>query len=181
MRKKYILSLIFVFLIFLNVLKTNVFSSEYGLAVRGYNGNTDTDYRVVKLRNYLVRFNSPLSEYSEFMIRQADYYGMDWRLVPAISGTESTFGLHIPYNSYNAYGWDNGTYKFNSWYDSISHVTKSLHKLYISRGAVTIDQIAPIYNPVTPDAWRGHVNYFINAIENTPPLISEVLHIQLAI
>ena len=63
----------------------------------------DFDYRDYTLRKFLEKNSSPLTPYSPDFIKLADYYGLDWRLVPAISGVESTFGKHIPGNSYNAY------------------------------------------------------------------------------
>lgn len=142
-----------------------------------YGKYTDTDYRVLKLKRFFSSYNSPLTSYSNYIITQADINNLDWKLIPAISGVESTFGKYIPFNSYNAYGWDNGTYTFTSWYHSISHVSQKLSLNYISKGAKSIDQIAPIYNPVTPQSWKNHVNFFINKLENTPPIVSEVLNI----
>src|SRR5260221_11487147 len=92
------------------------------------------DTRVTKLRAYFEKNNSPLTDYADEFVKYADKYELDWRFLPAISGVESTFGKHIPYNSYNAYGWANGDYKFTSWEDSIEHVTKTLRTKYIDRG-----------------------------------------------
>ena len=77
------------------------------------------DYRVVSLKNYLKKHNSPLTSSANYFVLYADKYNLDWRFVPAISGVESTFGKRIPINSYNAYGWANGAYYFESWEDSI--------------------------------------------------------------
>src|SRR3989344_1852416 len=93
------------------------------------------DHRVENLRNYLQKYNSPLTEYAADFVSYADVYGLDYRLVPAITGVESTYGKRIPYKSYNAYGWANGEYKFNSWEDSIGHVSMSLRTKYIDKGA----------------------------------------------
>ena len=78
------------------------------------------DERVAILENFLEGYNSPLAKYSEVFIATADKYELDWRLIPAITGVESTFGKRIPYNSFNAYGWANGVYKFTSWEESIA-------------------------------------------------------------
>lgn len=124
------------------------------------------DERVITLRNYLESQNSPLSKYSYTFIRVADTYDLDWRLVPAITGVESTFGKRIPYKSYNAYGWNSGNYYFDSWEHSIDHVSKYLKENYINDGLTTVDQIAKRY-AASPD-WSWKVKYFQNKIEPLP-------------
>lgn len=125
------------------------------------------DYRIYTLRKFLNRFNSPLTPYSPEFIRTADYYGIDWRMVPAISGVESTFGKHIPVNSYNAYGWANGNYSFRSWPDSIQIVSKTLKENYVDKGAVSISKIAKIYAPPST-TWGRNVKYFVGKITPLP-------------
>jgi len=125
------------------------------------------DYRVENLRHYLDRFNSPLAPYSEDFVTYADLYGLDYRLVPAITGVESTFGKHTPYKSYNAYGWANGKYKFSSWPDSINHVVMTLRNEYINKGATSIAKISRRYAPPST-TWAGKVSYFIRKIDSLP-------------
>ena len=123
------------------------------------------DMRVEKLTKYLEKRQSPLIEYAETMIQVADAHDVPWTLVPAITGVESSFGVRMPANSCNAYGWNNGNYKFNSCQESIEHVTKVLKTKYIDRGANTVDKIAPIYAPPST-TWAGKVKFFMNAIES---------------
>jgi hypothetical protein len=127
----------------------------------------ESDYREEILRNYLEGHNSPLSEYSGVFISLADKYRLDWRLVPAITGVESTFGKRIPINSYNAYGWANGSYSFESWDESIEVVSKALRDNYIDRGAVSINDIARIYAPPS-ETWARNVKFFMNKIDPLP-------------
>lgn len=125
------------------------------------------DYRVKNLTNFLARYNSPLASYASDFVNFADQYGLDYRLVPAISGTESTFGKHIPYKSFNAYGWANGEYKFTSWPNSIQIVSSTLREKYIDKGAPTISKIARRYAPPST-TWGGHVKYFVGKIDVLP-------------
>lgn len=125
------------------------------------------DYRVYNLQKFLEKYNSPLVEYSEEFVAYADIYGIDYRLVPAITGVESTFGKHIPYESYNAYGWANGDYKFNSWEDSIDHVSMTLKTKYIDLGAPSIAKIAKRYAPPST-TWGTKVTYFVSKIDTLP-------------
>ena len=132
------------------------------------------DQRVIKLRNFLQANNSPLSEYATFFIQEADRYGLDWRLLPAITGVESTYGLYIPYNSFNAYGWGGGKIFFNNWQESISVVSFSLANNYIARGRNTVEKIAFMYNPVTPTEWGKKVSRIMLLIDNQPPNLEEI-------
>lgn len=129
--------------------------------------NEDSDYREIVLRQYLEGHNSPLSEHAGSFVAYADEYGLDWRLVPAISGVESTFGKHIPYKSYNAYGWANGKYAFSSWDQSIEVVSQTLREKYLDRGATNINLIARRYAPPSP-TWSWKVKYFMNEIDTIP-------------
>lgn len=121
--------------------------------------------RIGKLRNFLESYNSPFSTKATYLVEITDKYGIDWKLIPAISGVESTFGRQIPYNSYNAYGWANGTYKFNSWEESFEKVAKTLKEKYIDRGLDTPEKIGPVYAPPSK-TWVGKVHYFMNKLEN---------------
>ena len=125
------------------------------------------DYRVTKLETFLSKYNSPLVTYSRDFVEHADTYGLDYRLVPAITGVESTFGKRIPHNSYNAYGWANGEYRFTSWEDSIEHVSMTLRTKYIEKGAVSIPQIARRYAPPS-STWGGKVKFFMTKLDSLP-------------
>lgn len=127
-----------------------------------------SDPRVDQLEAFFKSHNSPLTGYADAFIKAADKYELpDWKLVPAITGVESTFGKAIPKNSYNAYGWANGAYAFKSWDESIDHVTKSLKTRYIDRGADTVEKIAPIYAPPSK-TWAGKVRFFMREIATFP-------------
>lgn len=125
------------------------------------------DKRGEKLKRFLESYHSPLAPCSFFIVKTADRYSLDWKLVPAISGLESSFGKRIPHNSYNAYGWANGRYYFKDWQDGIEIVSKTLKESYVDKGARTVEQIGPIYaeSPI----WSQRVVYFMEEIENFDP------------
>jgi len=125
------------------------------------------DYRKQTLKKFLLSHNSPMAQHADDFIFYADKYDIDWRLVPAIAGVESTFGKRIPLNSYNAYGWNNGKYNFTSWADSIEVVSKALREKYYDRGATNIDRIARRYAPPS-NTWNWKVKFFMNEIDNLP-------------
>ncbi len=128
------------------------------------------DERVEKLTAFLKRHDSPITDWAEVFIREADIYTIDWRLVAAIAGVESTFGKHIPAGSYNAWGWGIPTGSasgigFASWEDGIATVSYGLKTRYIDRGADTVEKMAPIYAPPST-TWAGKVLSLMDKIEN---------------
>lgn len=125
------------------------------------------DTRVIRLKNFLDSYSSPLAEYASEFVKKADQYGLDWRLVASIAGVESSFGKRIPYASYNAYGWANGKYKFSSWEESIDIVSRSLRENYYNKGAVSINKISKKYAPPSK-TWAWKVKFFMEKIDPTP-------------
>lgn len=128
---------------------------------------SEYDYRVQNLKNFLAKFSSPLVPYAQDFVSYADANGLDYRLVPSITGVESTFGKQIPYKSYNAYGWVNGNFSFKSWPDSISVVSSTLKNNYIDRGVTSISEIAHVYAPPS-STWGSKVKYFVSKIDTLP-------------
>lgn len=141
--------------------------SEASGQLKSQSVDTSFDYRVETLKNYLEKYNSPLAEYASKLVEYADTYGLDYRLLAAISGAESTFGKRIPKNSYNAYGWANGNYAFASWDNSIEVVSKALRQKYIEKGAVSISQIAKRYAPPS-NTWSNKVKHIMKRIDPLP-------------
>jgi len=127
------------------------------------------DTRGERLREFFQSYQSPLAPYADFIVKTADDYSLDWKLVPAIAGVESTFGKFIPYNSFNAYGWNNGDFYFENWQEGIEVVSKNLKENYIDKwGAKTVGEIGAIYAPPSP-FWAGRVAYFMGEIEAFEP------------
>lgn len=127
-----------------------------------------TDTRVTKLTSYLEARNSPLTPYAGFFISEADRLGLDWKLVVAISGVESTFGRFIPANSFNGWGWGIFTGKqdgihFSSWADGITTVSEGLRYNYVNKGAVSVEQMGRIY--AASPTWASKVRFFMNQID----------------
>lgn len=126
------------------------------------------DERVEILKRTLEYYRSPLLPYAEHFILEADRFELDWRLVAAISGVESTFGKHIPPGSYNAWGWGIPTgaqsgIAFSDWKKGISTVSSGLRKDYYNRGARTIDDVGRIY--AASKAWPSSVKFFLAKID----------------
>lgn len=159
--------LLFQILAFTNEVRADVPVVSPSGTLRSEVGDKDTDFRVERLERFFGRYNSPLTPYAHDFVELADKYYLDYRLVPAISGVESTFGKRIPYKSYNAYGWANGTFIFQSWEHSIEVVSKTLREKYYDRGATDINKIARRYAPPS-STWGRNVKFFMDKIDPTP-------------
>jgi len=127
------------------------------------------DGRAAKLRRYLRSINSPLFDYSDLLVEEADKYGYDYRLLVAISLQESTGCRFIPENSYNCWGW--GIYgdtitKFASYDEAIRTVSAGIKKNYLDKGLITTEQIMKKYTPGSNGSWAWAVRYFFHRIEN---------------
>ena len=125
------------------------------------------DYRIILLANFLKSQSSPMADQAQAMVKAADKYQLDWRLIPAIAGVESSFGKRMPQNSFNAYGWANGTYRFRSWEESFEVIARALRFKYINRGANSVSKIGKIYAPPS-QSWSKRVSYLMKKINPLP-------------
>jgi len=123
------------------------------------------DLRVVKLKKYFTKLNSPLADKAEVFVAEADKNKLDYRLLPAISGVESTFAKNYIEGTFNAYGWGGGEIRFESWEAGIKKISQSLtQKPY---NGVDPDQLAPTYCPPNSVKWAFNVQFFMDQIEKT--------------
>ena len=129
------------------------------------------DQRVEILEKYLETHKSPMKKNAVDFVEAADKYELDWKLVAAIAGVESTFGKHTPGNelfgneSYNAWGW--GVYGdqalgLGSWKNGIYTVSRGLKEKYVDRGLKTPLEMNRIY--ASSQTWGERVNFFMNKI-----------------
>lgn len=137
------------------------------------------DTRAKILKKYLEQYDSPLADYATVFVSQADLYHLDWRLVAAISGVESTYGKAVPCT--NAWGWNipdaQHIFCFNSYDEGIRIISRDLRRKYIDTwGANDVWRIGRIY--AASPTWAQRVTYFMNDIQdfalsqNTPLSIS---------
>ncbi len=138
---------------------------EETIVVKKYIPNESTKYtpdatKVENIRKYLAERNAPLADYAQEFVKAADHYGIDYRIVAAISVIESNGGRHT-FKEYNAWGW--GKTPFESWTDGIWTVSAGISKYY-SKGLTTPELIAPYYCPPNAVKWAQNVNYVMNQI-----------------
>lgn len=125
------------------------------------------DERILKLSHFLNERNSILAPFAENFVVEADKNGLDYRLIPAIAGVESTFGRNHILGTYNVYGWGGGKIYFNSYEDGIAKLATGLKKGYLDKGAKTPLAISYIYCPPNHFSWYQKVDYFMTEIEKT--------------
>jgi hypothetical protein len=149
-------------------------------AALAYQQVTNTpDTRITRLQTFLASYNSPLAGEAKTFIAQADKHNLDWKLVAAIAGVESTFGKQIPYGSYNGWGWGIPTgaqsgIGFKNWSEGIATVSEGLRKNYIDRGATNVYEIGAIY-AANGTSWGNHVRFFIDKIDSFLPVDPDLL------
>ncbi len=146
------------------------------------------DKRAQILKDYLAKYDSPLEDSAQDFIDAADQYGLDWKLVVSIAGTESTFGRFIPgghdplYSTYNGWGW--GVYGdnalgFKSWKEAIFTISKGLKEDYVDKGYTEPYSMNRKY--AASKTWGSKVSYFMNDLDkfaSTYPVDVELAQIE---
>ena len=119
----------------------------------------------------LKKRGSPMAGMGQVFVAAGKKYGVDPRLVVAISGIESSFGKHT-YGAHNAWGWGPGK-PFGSWQEGIQAVTQGLRTGYYDRGLRTPDKIVHRYAPGSDGNdtgnWVNVVNQFLGQMGATVP------------
>jgi hypothetical protein len=162
------------------VFDIHTYSAEYKLSsniaedtTTGMSTFITIDPRVLAMDQFLNDYHSPMAPYAKFIVETADSYGLDWRLVVAISGVESSFGNIVPGgDSNNAWGWRGinknakGWSVFATWEDGIAEITRGLAEGY---GTTLVpEEIEPSYCPPCAEsghAWARGVNKFMNELD----------------
>ncbi len=162
------------FLIFFFIILTSLFQGTKSEALASYIPETIPDEQISSkkldkkaeiLSAYLAKFDSPMQYSAQDFIDAAKEYDLDWKMLPAIAGVESTFGKFIP-GGYNAYGW--GVYGtqaiyFTSWREGIFTVAKGLRENYLNKGLTDPYSINRIY--AASPRWGDNVTHFMNDLE----------------
>jgi len=114
--------------------------------------------KVAAVKKFFNSYNAPLAANAEDFVRAAELYGIDYRLLPAISMVESTGGKKL-FRPYNPFGWGRSGYA--SFKEAIYDVARGMARYYKS-GLKRPEAIAYRYNPVTPESWGRKVRSLMN-------------------
>ena len=126
------------------------------------------DRRVAILKAFFRKHDSPLYNFADVVVANSDKYGLDYRLLPAISMQESGACKVIPNNSHNCWGWGiygNKITRFSSYPEAIETVSRGLKTHYIDKGLTTPEAIMQKYTPSSKGSWAFGVNTFLNVLE----------------
>lgn len=125
------------------------------------------DIRILALQKFLKKYNSLLYEHAFELVRQADMWGLDYALLPAIAMQESQGCKRTPANSYNCWGF--GIYgdrviRFASYPQAIARVAKTIREGYINNELTNATLLEDRWAPPSKGKWSYAVNYFISQI-----------------
>jgi len=134
------------------------------------------DARAEIIRQYLIKYSSPLVPYSELIVELSDIYNFDYRWLVAIAQQESNLCKKIPIDSYNCWGW--GIYpdpanpevlkvtRFESYDDALRRIAPQFTKIFL-KGSHSKDpaEVMKTYTPPSDGSWAESVNYFFDKLE----------------
>lgn len=129
-----------------------------------------TDARNLIVESFFKDHQSILNNFAQTFISVADFYHLDFRLLPSIAMQESNGAKKIPLDSYNPFGY--GIYgskkvHFDSFEDAIETVGKALREDYLNEGLHTPEQIMAKYTPpslLKGGPWAKGVSQFMEEL-----------------
>lgn len=112
------------------------------------------------LDRYLESKASPMAGAGAALLTAGVEHRIDPRLLVAIAGAESYFGL-ITCAPFNGWGWGcpNGPYRFTSWADGIDTIARGLRENYLDDGLTTVGEIHLRYAPPNATNDPTNLNY----------------------
>lgn len=147
----------------------NTPSSTHSLTERESALYTIRKENIRKLESFFAKNESPLYPYARLIVEQAEQYGIDYRLIPAIAMNESTLCKNIHEDSYNCWGW--GIYgdkvtRFESYEDAIRTITKGIREQYYNKGLSSPSAIMKVYTPSSPNGvWATKIEWVYRQID----------------
>lgn len=125
------------------------------------------DGRVEMIRQFLDKYNSPLTPHAELIVTTAEKYGIDHRLIPAIAMQETNLCKKARPGSFNCWGYGvygKKYYFFDSYEQGIEVVTEMLSRKYKEKGLDTPEEIQTLYTPSSNGSWATGVNQFMDEL-----------------
>lgn len=125
------------------------------------------DARIEAVSEFFASYKSELKPFAEKVVKDADRYGIDYRLVPAIAMQESNLCKKVPEGSskncwgYGIYG--KNSISFDNYNEAINAVSKTLGE-YKEIGLVTPEEIMTKYTPSSKGSWARGVIHFMEEL-----------------
>jgi hypothetical protein len=118
------------------------------------------DSRILLVEEFLRKHKSPMTSFAKDIVAEADRFGIDFRMLPAIAMCESGAGKRMPKkDEYNAFGIAVYTGQlhgkaFDSWPHAIAWVSQYVRERYYDRGHTNLYDIGAIWAP--PSVEKGY-------------------------
>lgn len=103
-----------------------------------------------------------MAPYSGRIVDAGIRHGVDPRVVVAIAGVESSFGVHAP--GFNAWGWDSGRARWKSWPQAIDKYTERLSSAYTALRTGHFKRVSSTYCPPCGSRWGVLASYIFGLI-----------------
>lgn len=121
------------------------------------------DDRASRLDAYFSKWDMPLAGYGAKFISEADKYGIDWKLMPAIAVQESSGGKYMKNN--NPFGWGSCEIKFASFNEAIEELAANLGGTDPETARyykdASVDKILWHYNGSVNKSYPGKIKYIM--------------------
>lgn len=126
------------------------------------------DNRGNALKKFLEQYDSELAPESQIFVDEADKNNIDWKLVAAISGVESSWAHAEPAHCYNSWGYGifgDQVHCFLSYKEAIQVISHDLRHLYMDHwGATDVYSIGHIY--AASPTWAARVSANMQEIQD---------------
>jgi hypothetical protein len=119
------------------------------------------DPRISRLERFFHSYRCPEPHHVDAYLRAADDYGLDYRLLPAVSIRESRCGAEES-DPNNFWGYHPGHQSFPTVEEGIDYVSRQLSEGFYYRGK-TLQSKLFTYNPLP--AYPGEVQFIMRQIE----------------
>jgi hypothetical protein len=119
------------------------------------------DRRIERLENFFKNYHCPTPYHTSEYLRAADGYGLDYRLLPAVSIRETLCGI-AEKQQHNLWGYHPGRQSFPSIEAGIDFVAQRLARHPLYRGKTLADKLFT-YNPRS--AYPDEINRIMRQIE----------------
>lgn len=127
-----------------------------------YMGADGQRITTARIQSFLARQRSPMTQHAGSIVAAGIRYGVDPRVVVAISGVESTFGRYS--RGHNAWGWNAGKARWASWPVAIDRYTKALGSAYRSLRHGRFAAASRTYCPPCGNRWGRQALAIFNRI-----------------
>jgi len=131
------------------------------------------DPRIEKVERFLKKYNSPMASEAKTFVIAGDVFKIDYKLLVAMAGVESTFGKHTPSCApFNPFGWKSysspcGFYRFQDFKESINHVAQRISSMPVYgqfRESGSLTELQQIYNG-EEGSWTKNIIFFIEKLK----------------